>query len=95
MLTDRTRPPAERAASFHASLAHALLDQALHLCEQSGIRNVGLTGGVFQNRLLTETAKRLLEQNGFQVHIPSQIPVNDAGICLGQIIEFLYKDSTP
>jgi hydrogenase maturation protein HypF len=95
MLLDHTHSPAQRAACFHDSLAHALLDQALRLREQSGIRNVGLTGGVFQNRLLTETAKSLLEQNGFQVHIPSQIPVNDAGVCLGQVIEFLYKDKTP
>lgn len=95
MLPDQTQAPARRAACFHASLAHALLDQARRLREQNGINNIGLTGGVFQNRLLTETAKFLLEQNGFQVHIPSQIPVNDAGICLGQVMEFLYADNTP
>lgn len=89
MLQDHAHSPAQRAACFHDSLALALLDQALRLREQSGIRNVGLTGGVFQNRLLTETAKSLLEQNAFQVHIPSQIPVNDAGVCLGQVMEFL------
>lgn len=95
MLTDQTLSTIHRAACFHSSLAHALLDQARRLREQNGINHIGLTGGVFQNRLLTETAKFLLEQNDFQVHIPSQIPVNDAGICLGQVMEFLYADNTP
>jgi hydrogenase maturation protein HypF len=90
MLTDHTLAPAHRAAAFHASLAHVLLDQATRLREQSGIADVGFTGGVFQNRLLTETAKALLEQHGFMVHLPQRAPVNDAGVCLGQVIEFLY-----
>jgi hydrogenase maturation protein HypF len=52
-LSDNTALKEERAARFHASLAHALLDQAIRLREETGIRDVGLTGGVFQNRLLT------------------------------------------
>jgi hydrogenase maturation protein HypF len=89
MLMDNTLSAKERAARFHASLAKALLDQAVKLREQTGIKDVGLTGGVFQNRLLTEQAKLLLEEGGFLVHIPQQIPVNDAGICLGQVMEYL------
>jgi hydrogenase maturation protein HypF len=92
MLRDQTLTSTERAACFHASLAQALLDQALHLCEQQNIADVGLTGGVFQNRLLTETAKALLEQHGFRVHLPQRVPVNDAGVCLGQVMEFLFSD---
>ena len=94
MLTDHAHSPAQRAACFHASLALALLDQALRLREQSGINDVGLTGGVFQNKLLTETAKDLLQQHAFQVQLPEQIPVNDGGICLGQVMEFLYADNS-
>lgn len=94
MLMDHAHSPAQRAACFHASLAHAMLDQALRLREQTGINDVGLTGGVFQNKLLTETVKHLLERQGFKVHIPEQIPVNDAGVCLGQVMEFLYINNT-
>jgi hydrogenase maturation protein HypF len=90
MLMDASRPQAERAARFHASLAHALLRQALVLRDETGWSTIGLTGGVFQNRLLTEQAKALLEQAGFQVHYPGRIPVNDASISLGQVLEFLY-----
>ena len=47
----------------------------------------GLTGGVFQNRRLTDTAQRLLEQAGFRVHLTDALPCNDAGIAFGQIVE--------
>jgi hydrogenase maturation protein HypF len=90
-LSDPRLSPGRRAAGFHASMARALLEQALKLREQTGIGCVGFTGGVFQNRLLTETAQGLLERHRFQVHLPERIPVNDAGVCLGQVMEFLMK----
>jgi hydrogenase maturation protein HypF len=87
-LLDASRPAALRAACFHASLAHALLAQALLARESHGIERIGLSGGVFQNRVLTETACRLLAAAGFYVTLPALIPVNDAGISYGQVIEF-------
>ena len=89
MLMDATLTPEVRAAAFHASLARVVLDQAIRLRDETGCGDVGLTGGVFQNRLLTERAMALLEEAGFQVHLPQQVPVNDAGICLGQVMEYL------
>lgn len=91
MLADSTRPVAERAASFHLSLAQALVDQAQQLRAQTGARAVGLTGGVFQNRVLAEAAIVRLEAAGFDVHLPRRVPVNDAGLSVGQVIEFLYQ----
>ncbi|NWG87931.1 MAG: carbamoyltransferase HypF [Hydrogenophilaceae bacterium] len=88
-LADPQRPAGERAAGFHLSLAHALLHQTERLREEHGIGDVGLTGGVFQNRLLTEQAVALLVGAGFRVHLPEQVPVNDAGIALGQVMEWL------
>jgi hydrogenase maturation protein HypF len=90
MLTDATRSMADRAASFHLSLAQALVDQAQQLRAQTGIQAIGLTGGVFQNRLLAESAIARLEAAGFAVHLPQRIPVNDAGLSFGQIIEHLF-----
>ncbi len=88
LLLDETRPAALRAACFHATLAHALLTQALQARESHGIERIGLSGGVFQNRVLTETACRLLAAAGFDVTLPEHIPINDAGISYGQVIEF-------
>ena len=45
-----------------------------------------LTGGCFQNRLLTETAIDLLRRNGFRPYWHQRIPPNDGGIAVGQII---------
>jgi hydrogenase maturation protein HypF len=52
---------------------------------------VGLTGGVFQNRRLTERALARLAAAGFECHLPQRLPVNDAGISLGQVAEFLAQ----
>jgi hydrogenase maturation protein HypF len=88
LLLDESRPVMLRAACFHASLAHALLAQARQARAQHGIEHIALCGGVFQNRILTETACRLLAAAGFDVTLPEHIPVNDAGISYGQVIEF-------
>jgi hydrogenase maturation protein HypF len=90
MLLDTTRPVAERAACFHASLAHAMLRQARQARKVHGVKSVGLAGGVFQNRVLTEAVVALLEEDGYTVHYPDDIPVNDAGLSLGQVIEYAF-----
>jgi hydrogenase maturation protein HypF len=90
MLGDEARPVAERAASFHLSLAQTLVEQATQLRAQTGIQAVGLTGGVFQNRVLAEAALSRLRAAGFKVHLPQRVPVNDAGLSFGQVIEFLH-----
>jgi hydrogenase maturation protein HypF len=86
-LLDARRPAAERAACFHASLAHALCNQARQVRRDSGVTRVGLAGGVFQNRILTEQAQALLRAAGFNVLIPQRLPLNDAAISFGQIVE--------
>ena len=90
MLGDEVRPVAERASSFHLSLAQALVEQATQLRAQTGIQSVGLTGGVFQNRVLAEAALSQLQDAGFKSNLPQRVPVNDSGLSFGQIIEFLH-----
>jgi hydrogenase maturation protein HypF len=89
MLRDPGLSPGERAAMFHESMARALLDQALRLREQLPFTAVGLSGGVFQNRRLTERAVVLLGQAGIDVRTHRRVPANDAGLCFGQVIECL------
>jgi hydrogenase maturation protein HypF len=45
-----------------------------------------LSGGVFQNRYLTERAAAVLESRGFVVYAHRQVPPNDGGIALGQAV---------
>lgn len=94
MLTDAGQPAAARAAAFHASLAETLVAQARALSAATGIADVGLTGGVFQNRLLAELALAGLARAGLRGHLPAVAPVNDAGLALGQVIEFLATGPT-
>jgi hydrogenase maturation protein HypF len=92
-LLNETQPAAERAAHFHASLARALLDQAVKVRDEHGDFTVGLSGGVFQNRLLTENALALLGENGFDARLGLKVPCNDAGLSFGQIIEHGYRQA--
>jgi hydrogenase maturation protein HypF len=86
-LQDPSCPPSVRAGVFHASLAHALCEQALAVRGMSGVERVGLSGGVFQNRVLTEHVHTLLAKAGFEVLMPTLLPVNDAAISFGQLVE--------
>lgn len=87
LLLDKQFSPAWRGASFHASLAQALCEQALAVRRDCGVTRVGLAGGVFQNRVLSELVCERLGAAGFEVVIPQQLPVNDAAISYGQLVE--------
>lgn len=88
-LMDNTTTILERAGLFHTSLADTILRQARMAREQFGIADVGLSGGVFQNRLLCELAVAKLQLHGFTVHMNESVPTNDGGLCYGQIIEHI------
>lgn len=66
---------------FHATLAEAIV----RVAERVGHPTVALTGGCFQNRLLTESAANRLRGRGFVVLLHRRVPANDGGISLGQI----------
>jgi hydrogenase maturation protein HypF len=87
MLLDRTRPVQWRAAAFHASLARAIVQVARATHGARAFDVVGLTGGVFQNRVLAEAALQGLRDAGFRAHLPEWVPANDGGIAFGQIVE--------
>lgn len=88
---DTGRTPEARAGAAHAALADAIERVARQERERCGSAVVGLTGGVFQNRLLAELAARRLEAAGFRVLLPARIPCNDGGLSYGQVAEFLGR----
>ena len=73
------------SGKFHSTMAHIISDVSIKIRKASKIKKVVLTGGVFQNRYLTEKAFDMLQQNGFKVYVHSSVPTNDAGIPIGQI----------
>jgi hydrogenase maturation protein HypF len=86
-MMEASRPVPVCAALFHHALAAVLRDQALVLRAEHGPFRVGLTGGVFQNRVLADRALSLLRQSGFDTHLPCLLPCNDAAISYGQLVE--------
>jgi hydrogenase maturation protein HypF len=91
-LLDEHRDARVRAEIFHSSLAHALLAQARIIRGETNVQQVGLCGGVFQNRVLTEQAIELLRNDGFQVFLPARLPSNDAALCVGQAAELAARE---
>jgi hydrogenase maturation protein HypF len=74
------------AARFHNTMAGMIADTLSRLSRQTGITTVGLTGGCFQNELLTERTAALLEIMGYTVLVHETVPPNDGGIALGQAV---------
>ena len=79
-------PVSACAGRFHATLAEMVRQVCLVLRARRGINNVALSGGVFQNVLLTTQVRERLERAGFTVLTHSLVPPNDGGIALGQAV---------
>ncbi len=72
------------AYEFHYMLSEMLIAACQYIREKTGLDTAALSGGVFQNRLLTRLTKEGLEKKGFKVLLHSLVPPNDGGIALGQ-----------
>ncbi len=76
------RPPDVIARRFHNTMAEGIAAVA----RQMNVADVVLTGGCFQNRVLSEEAILRLRNSGFRPHWHRLVPPNDGGIALGQVI---------
>jgi hydrogenase maturation protein HypF len=74
------------ACSFHQAVAGAVVASAQRASVAAGLLPVALSGGVFQNALLTGLARRSLEEAGFTVLTHRSVPPNDGGLALGQAV---------
>lgn len=77
---------AEMARMFHNTVASAIAEVCGRIRTETGADRVALSGGVFQNRLLSEGVYDLLEASGFRVFVQRLVPPNDGGLALGQAI---------
>ncbi|MBC7226727.1 MAG: carbamoyltransferase HypF [Thermoflexales bacterium] len=74
------------AARFHNGVAAMVREVCLRLRAGTGLNEVALSGGVFQNITLLGKTMALLEEAGFTVYVHRLVPPNDAGISLGQAV---------
>lgn len=82
----------ECAALVHALLAQAAVDLALQVARAWPFDAIGLAGGVFQNRRLTEELRTRAARAGLDVRIGRQVPMNDGGLAYGQVIEAIARE---
>jgi hydrogenase maturation protein HypF len=76
----------EIAWRFHRTVAAMVVTTCLRIAEATGLANVALSGGCFQNRLLLELTVPRLRATGFAVLTHRQAPCNDGGVALGQAV---------
>jgi hydrogenase maturation protein HypF len=73
------------AHAFHAALATATADLAAGVAARVGATAVGLTGGVYVNRVLLGATTAALAARGLEVLVHRRVPANDGGLALGQV----------
>jgi hydrogenase maturation protein HypF len=74
-------PRGTMAMRFHRGLAAAVAVT----CRHYGTGPIVLSGGVFQNRVLTELLAAELSELGRPLGLPGLIPPNDGGLAAGQL----------
>ncbi|WP_198681643.1 carbamoyltransferase HypF [Kribbella rubisoli] len=78
-------PPSVMSARFHQGLAELMVTLAERARAAEGLTTVGLSGGVFVNKVLLSATTRALTGAGFAVLRHRRVPPTDAGIALGQL----------
>ncbi|WP_067530903.1 carbamoyltransferase HypF [Nocardia crassostreae] len=79
-------PVAEISRRFHSSVVTMVRSRCAAISRTTGIRQVVLSGGVFLNEFLLVNCLVMLEQDGFEAYAHHQVPPNDGGIALGQVM---------
>jgi hydrogenase maturation protein HypF len=74
------------AARFHHGLVQSIARQVIAISIQHSVKNIVLSGGVFQNRLLLEALVEVLSHRSLSVLYPQTLPANDGGLSLGQAV---------
>jgi len=78
-------------AKFHNGLALMIRDTCILLRKATGLNEVALSGGVFQNVSLLERVLPLLRDADFAVYTHRLVPPNDGGLSLGQAVVAAVK----
>ena len=74
------------AARFHNTLLEMAAVMCRRAAEASGLRDVVLSGGSFQNRYLMERLPARLAREGLRAHRHIRVSCNDEGLSLGQLM---------
>jgi hydrogenase maturation protein HypF len=74
------------AVRFHKGLAQMVRELAVTIRKKTGLSQVALSGGVWQNTTLLALVLSLLRQENFETLVHTRVPCNDGGLALGQAV---------
>jgi hydrogenase maturation protein HypF len=89
------RPADDIALGFHLAVADAAVEIATRARAVHGIGTVALSGGVFQNALLSTLCLAGLRDAGFEPLAHRVVPPNDGGLALGQAYIAAHRRHPP
>jgi hydrogenase maturation protein HypF len=84
-LIDKT-PRTDLAFGFQAALSEGLAEMAIRTAQTEGINTVAFSGGVANNHMITETIRRIVEDQGLRFLRHRRVPGGDGGVSLGQAV---------
>lgn len=82
--------PETISAKFHNAIIQLGVEASMLLRKESRIDTVAISGGVWQNKLLVKKTIPALEKAGFKPLWHHQVPTNDGGVALGQLVSALF-----
>lgn len=85
-MTSRKDKAEELAMSAHYAIADAAIKMIEYGMVKTGRDSVGLSGGVFMNRILNRLVLRRLKAAGVKALVHSRVPPNDGCISFGQAV---------
>lgn len=91
MLLDELLSKAYRARCFHETMAECISKLSQYYTARHGELAIGFSGGVFQNQLLLRLIRQRLAWHRPGLLLPTTIPVNDGGLCVGQLVENFFQ----
>lgn len=79
------------SAKFHNAVINLALEVSDRLRGETSINYVAISGGVWQNKRLINNIIPALEKAGFVPLWHHQVPTNDGGVALGQLLTALFQ----
>ncbi len=84
-------PVSDISGKFHNTIAMIITDISEKIKKDTGLHDVVISGGVFQNALLVDKTVDYISKQGMKVYTHARVPPNDGGLSLGQAVVAMHK----
>ena len=74
------------AYSAHTYVAEGLAELAIEKALEKGIKNIGFSGGVASNKIISDIIRKKVESEDLNFIVHRQVPPGDGGLSFGQAI---------